>query len=140
MALITRDANAGVDASTASMAAQITGLYAGEDLDAAAPCYIHTDGKAYMCDATAADAKAVMAGFTPRAAKSGQPITLYGIGTRLRYGSGLTPGAKLYLGATKGRLDSAATTGDSVGVAQVISGTDIRVTVNITPTDTTGGD
>lgn len=131
MALIPRDAAAGVDASTAAVAPQITGVIAGEDLDAAAPCYIHSDGKAYMCDATAADAKAVLAGFTPRAAKSGQPITLYSVGTRMRYGSGLTPGAKLYLAATKGRLDSAATTGDSVGVAQVISATDIRVTRSI---------
>ncbi len=128
MALVTRDADASIDASTAAVAPQITGLTAGEDLDAAAPCYIHTDGKVYMADGTAADAKAVIAGFTPRAAKTGQAITLFALGARFRYGSGLTPGAKLYVGATKGRLDAAATTGDAVGVAQVITTTDIRVT------------
>lgn len=137
MALVTRSADASVDASTASVAPQISGLIAGEDLDVAAPCYIHTDGKAYMCDATSADAKAVMAGFTPRAVKSGQPVTLYSGGARFRYGSGLTPGAKYYLAATKGRLDDAPTTGDAAGVAQAVSATDIRVTAIIT--DVVGG-
>jgi len=139
MALVTRAADASVDASTAAVAAQITGLIAGEDLDAAAPCYIASTGKVHMCDGTAADEKAVLAGFTPRAAKTGQAITLFAAGARFRYGTSLTPGAKLYLAATAGRLDSAATTGDPVGVAQVITPTDIRVTALITPTDRTGG-
>jgi hypothetical protein len=39
----------------------------------------------------------------------------------------LTPGDILYIGTTKGRLDTAATTGDATGVAQVITNTDIRV-------------
>lgn len=129
MALITRASTASMDASTGMFAPQITGLIAGEDIDAAAPCYIASaDGKVYMADGTAADAKAVLAGFSPRAAKAGQPITLFGAGARFSYGTGLTPGAKLYIGATKGRLDAAATTGDAVGVAQVITSTDIRVT------------
>src|SRR5690606_14244176 len=131
MALVTRSSDASMDASTGSVAPQITGLTAGEDLDVAAPCYIHTDGKAYMCDATAADAKAVLAGFTPRAVKSGQPVTLFALGARFRYGTGLTPGAKLYLAATAGRLDDAATVGDAAGVAQVVTATDIRVTRGI---------
>jgi hypothetical protein len=43
----------------------------------------------------------------------------------------LTPGDKYYIGATAGRLDAAATTGDAVGVAQAITSTDIRVTRNV---------
>ena len=131
MSLVARSADASVDGSTAAVAPQISGLIAGEDIDVAAPCYINSDGKVYMADATAADAKAVLAGFAPRAAKNGQPVTLYGAGTRFRYGSSLTPGAKLYLGATKGRLDDGPTTGDAAGVAQVITATDIRVTAVI---------
>lgn len=132
MALVTRDANTSMDASTGMLAPQVTGLVAGEDLDAGAPCYIKAaDGKVYMADGTAANEKAVLAGFCPRAVKLGQPCTLFGVGTRFRYGSGLTKAAKLYIGATKGRLDDAATTGDAVGVAQVITDTDIRVTRNI---------
>jgi hypothetical protein len=129
MALITRAADASMDITTALWAPQITGLILGEDVDVVAPCYIkNADGKVYMCDATAADEKAVLADFSPRAGKAGEAITLFAAGARFRYGSGLTKGAKLFLGTTKGRLDGAATTGDAVGVAPVINDTDIRVT------------
>jgi len=128
MALVTRAATAQMDVSTGQFAPQITGLVAGEDLDAAAPCYIKSsDGKVYMSNGTAATEPAEVVGFTPRAAKSGQPVTLFGKGTRFSYGSGLTPGDVYYIGATKGRLDTAATTGDAVGVAQAITASDIRV-------------
>jgi len=66
-------------------------------------------------------------GFTPRAVKAGQPVTVFGKGARFSYGTGLTPGDKYYIGATAGRLDTATTTGDAVGVAQAITSTDIRV-------------
>lgn len=128
MALITRSANASMDVSTGQYAPQITGLYAGEDLDVAAPCYIKTsDGKVYMSNGTAANEAAETIGFTPRAVKNGQPVTLFGKGTRFNYGSGLSPGDRYYIGATAGRLDTAATTGDAKGVAQAITATDIRI-------------
>ncbi len=128
MALVTRLATASIDTSTARNAPQITGLYAGEDLDLCAPCYIKSaDGKVYMSNGTAANEAAEFAGFTPRAVKSGEPVTLFGFGTRMRYGSDLTPGTVYYIGATKGRLDTDATTGDWIGVAQAISATDIVV-------------
>jgi hypothetical protein len=132
MALLTPATDLSIDTSTAMYADQITGLYAGEDLLACAPCYIKaSDGKVYQANGTAATEPALnYAGFTPRATKSGQPVTLYGTGTRFRYvaaANALTPGAKYYIGATAGRLDTAATTGDAVGVAQAITTTDIRV-------------
>jgi hypothetical protein len=117
-----------MDASSALFAPQITGLIAGEDLLIAAPCYIKTsDGKVYMSNGTAANEAAEVVGFTPRAAKAGQAITLFGKGARFQYGASLTIGDKLYIGATAGRLDTATTTGDAVGVAQIITATDIRV-------------
>ena len=127
MALVTRSAEASVDASTGMMAPQITGLLAGAALDVAAPCYIHTDGTVLMANGTGANAAARVVGFTPRAVAAGQPVTLFGLGARFRYGTGLTPGALLFLGATAGRLDDGATTGDAVGIATVITSTDIRV-------------
>lgn len=128
MGLVTRATTAQMDVSTGQFAPQITGLVAGADLDAVAPCYIKSsDGKVYMSDGTAANEAAEVAGFTPRAVKSGQPVTLFGWGTRFSYGSGLTPGDVLYLGATAGRLDTAVTVGDAIGVAQVITSTDIRI-------------
>lgn len=130
MALVTRDSAASLDAATGMYVPTITGLLAGEDIDPAAPCYIKAaDGLVYMSNGTAATEPAKVDGFNARnGVKSGQPVTLYGVGARFRYGTALTPGARYYIGATKGRLDTAATTGDAVGVAAAINATDIRVT------------
>lgn len=128
MSLVTRSSNASMDVSTGQFAPQITGLLAGEDLDVAAPCYIKSsDGYVYMSNATSANEAAEFAGFTPRAVKSGQPVTLFGAGTRFYYGSSLTPGDVFYMGATAGRLDTAATTGDTMGLAVVVTSTDIMI-------------
>lgn len=129
MALVTRDSRASMDASTGMLAPQITGLIAGEDLDPAAPCYIKaSDGKVYMSNGAAANEAAGFAGFTPRDVKAGEPVTLFSLGTIFRYASGLTPGAKLFIAQTAGRLDTAATVGDAVGVARAITAELIQVT------------
>lgn len=132
MALVTKASDASIDAASAMYAPQRSGLEAGEALDALAPCVIKSDGKVYMCNGTAADADAQFDGFTAKSYASGDTnITLFGIGTKMRYATGLTPGAKLYLGTTDGRLDTAATTGDAVGVAKVVTSTVIRVTRDV---------
>jgi hypothetical protein len=114
MALVTRASTVSMDAGIGMYLPQITGLVAGEDLLAGAPCYIKAaDGKIYMSNGTAATEPAKCDGFTPVARLNGQPVTLYGRGARFNYGTGLTIGA--------------ATTGDAVGVARVINATDIRV-------------
>jgi len=131
MALITRRASVTIEPTSAARVAPIPaslGITAGEALDGGAPCFIHTDGKAYMSNATAADASAAVSGWAPQAYAAGQPVTLFPAGVLFEYGTGLTPGAILYVGATKGRLDGAATTGDSVGVARCVSATHIRTT------------
>jgi hypothetical protein len=128
MALQAIDPNAGVDASTAAVAPQISGLVAGEQLFAGAIVQIKAaDGKVYLANGTAADSNAKIAGVVPRAAAIGQPVTIYGVGARFRYSSGLTPNAILFLGTTAGRADTAATTGDAVGVLRVINDTDVQV-------------
>jgi hypothetical protein len=130
MALLTIATDASADASTLMFAPQVTGLIAGEDL-LVGPCYIKSaDGKVYMSNGTALNEAAEFVGFNVRSnVKAGQPVTLYGLGTRLRYATGMTPGDILYIGATAGRLDTAATTGDTAagGTAQVITSTDIRI-------------
>jgi hypothetical protein len=132
MALVTIASDAGVDAGTAAHAPHLAGdLVAGENLLLMATCYIKaSDGKVYMTNATAAGTETTrLAGICPRAAVAGQAVTLIGAGVRFRYASGsLTPGAILFLGATAGRLDTAATTGDAVGAAQAVSDTDVRLT------------
>lgn len=128
MALVTQGSVISVDASSAQFAPQLTGdLIAGEDLLAAAPCYIKaSDGKIYMSNGTSANEAAGCDGFTPKTYKAGATVTLYGPGTKFEYATGMTIGI-LYIGATKGRLDTAATTGDATGVAKAISATAILV-------------
>jgi hypothetical protein len=132
MALVTRSASASPDTGSLMRAPQIAGdLYAAEALDPAAPCRIHSDGLVYMSNGTANNASANCDGFTARAVAAGQPVTLYGVGARFQYGSGLTPGARYYLGATAGRLDTAATTGGLEPIAVAINTTDIIVLATI---------
>lgn len=130
MALITRDATASMDAIQGQKATNISGLYAGEALDAAAPCHIQSDGMVYMSNATSDNADAYVDGWTARAVNSGEPVTLFGPGSRFRYAAAgtFTGGATLFLGATDGRLDGSATTGDADGVAFACSDTDIIAT------------
>ena len=130
MALVTRRANVTVEGVSAAYASQIPaslGLIAGAAIDAGAPCRIAADGLVYMTDATAADALASVDGFSGMAYAVGQPVTLWGDGVLFDYGTGLTPGAIFYAAATAGRLDDAATVGDAVGVAKVVTATHIRV-------------
>jgi hypothetical protein len=129
MALITRSASASVDTSTVLFASQNTGdLFAGEALDALAPCRISSDGLVYMTNATAANAAARIHGYTPHAYASGEAVALILPPFRCRYGTGLTPGAPVFAGATAGRLDTAATTGDADGIGHCISTTDVHFT------------
>ncbi|HEY7234901.1 MAG TPA: hypothetical protein VH539_12175 [Gemmatimonadaceae bacterium] len=133
MATVTRDPNGvWVDASTAMPGNQITGLIAGADIGAGMPCYVKAaDGLVYQSDGAAATEAAKFDGFSARAAKAGQPITLYQAGVRYHYtaSSGLTPGADLYLD-TGGGLNTAAQTGHPLPIARAIDDTDIRITVN----------
>lgn len=133
MALLDRAADADVDASTTMFAEQISGLVAGETIERTDACYIKaSDGKVYKSDGTAANAAAKVDGFAAQKATAGQGVTLFGRGTRMRYGTGLTIGALYYLAATAGQLDTAATTGGTVALAKAITATDIRI-VNIVP-------
>jgi hypothetical protein len=126
MALVTRSATASLDKVQAEQVS--AGLIAGEALDLVAACYIKSaDGKVYMSDGAAANEAAEVVGFTARAVAIGQPVTLFGPGSRFKYGSALTPGDVYYLGTTAGRLDTAPTTGDAFGYARVESATDIVI-------------
>jgi hypothetical protein len=132
MATLTKSASASLDASTGSFAPQKTGnLFAGEALGAVVPCYIKSaDGLVYQSNGTAANEAAKFDGFTARATAAGEPVTLFGIGARFRYGTGLTIGNDLFVSATAGALDNAATTGGLRAIARVMTATDIVVTKN----------
>lgn len=129
MALLTRNSTASGDTTHLMKVPQISGdLYAGEALDPVAPCYIKaSDGLVYMSNGTAVAEAARCMGFTARAVALGQPVTLYRIGARFGYGTGLTIGATYFVAATAGRLDTAATTGGLVAIAEAITATDIQI-------------
>jgi hypothetical protein len=129
MALVARSSKANIGVANAQYAPQVAGnLYAGEALDPVAPAHIEADGLVYLSNATAADADAEIDGWTARAYAAGDPVTLIGRGARAKYSDGnLTPGARYYLAATDGRLDTAPTPGDSQGVAKAIDANDIRL-------------
>jgi hypothetical protein len=129
MALVAISAKASPEVGSIQRSPQVIGE-AGENILLGAPCYMHTDGKIFMADGTAANAKTKVVGFAVRQANSGEPVTLHGVGSVFYYADAAqTPAAILYLGTTAGRLDTATTTGDSVGVAQVLAdGRSIRVT------------
>lgn len=132
MALLPAPSSTGtVETRSAQHANQIPaslGLVAGEALDPLAPCYIKaSDNKVYMSNGTAANEAAELDGWTGKSYAAGEPVTLWGRGVIFEYGTGLTPGATYYIGTTKGRLDTATTTGDAVGVARSINATHIRV-------------
>lgn len=131
MGLVARSTAASLDTSTGMFAPQTTGnLYAGEVLDAVAACYIkQADGLVYMSNGTLANEAAKFDGFTARTCQIGEPVTLFGVGSRFRYGLALTVGADLYVAATKGRLDTAPTVGGLNPIARVLhNACDIRIT------------
>lgn len=122
--------NVSIDAMTAQFAPQITGLKAGEALPLGSACYIKaSDGLVYKSTGAGDTEAAKVHGFVGRKVAIGEPVTLFGAGVRFHYvASGLTPGAQLFLsGATAGELATAASTGDSLGIAFAINATDIMV-------------
>lgn len=105
---------------------QIAGLLAGEAIAAYDACYVKTDGKVWRSTGTAANAAAKVDGWAAEACNTGEAVTLF-MDVNVRYGAGLTPGARYYLSATAGAIDDAATTGGTAPVAFAIDATRIRV-------------
>jgi hypothetical protein len=119
---------------TASLASQtppqhtrLSGLVAGEDLADCDACYIKNDGKVWRSTGAAANAAAKVRGFTFIRAKAGEAVTLVW-DVNFRYGSGLTPGADLFLsGTVAGGLADAASTGGTAPIGYVIDAGRIAV-------------
>ncbi len=102
------------------------GLLAGEAIAAGDLCYIKSDGLIWRSNGTSANAAAKCEGIAAKAADSGQPITILR-GISMNYGSGLTPGARVYVSATAGAIDDAATTGGTAPVGFVEDATKIFI-------------
>lgn len=122
-------ATCSADASMGQICPQVSNHAAGEAINAGMPVYLDVaTGKWMKATGAAADAKASIWGFAARTVKANQQLTAYGLGARFNgFGSGLTAGALLYVGATAGTLSDAATTGGTRPIARAISTTDIVV-------------
>jgi hypothetical protein len=101
-------------------------LVAGEAIAAGDLCYIASDGTAMRSNGTSANAAAKCVGIAAMAAPSGEAVTVYR-NVRFHYGTGLTPGAQLYVGATAGRIDNAATTGGTAPIGFVVDATRVFI-------------
>jgi hypothetical protein len=102
-------------------------LLAGENIAAGDACYVKNDGLIWRSTGAAANAAAIVRGFAPTKANSGEALTLVH-NCVFNYGSGLTPGADYYLsGATAGALADAASTGGTGKIAYAIDATRISV-------------
>lgn len=109
---ITRAANVSIANVSPAPTLRNTGHLAGEDLEPGAACFIDSDNLIWNSKADA-DATSDVHGFVVNKARvaQGDAVTLVK-GLKLYYGSGLTPGARLYLSAaTKGKLCDAPTAG-----------------------------
>ncbi len=129
MSNILKSDSASMDVNSGMKAPVIAGLYAGEDIDSVAPCYIGSDGKVYMSVSTQTTISGIadVHGFAPKATISGMPVSLYGAGARFEYGSSLTPGAYLYVSSTAGKLADAKVAELDSPCALVVTETDIVV-------------
>ncbi len=105
----------------------IRGLKTGEAIAAGDICYIASDGTIMRSNGTAAGVAAVAVGIAAKDTQSGEGLTLFR-DVSFHYGSGLTPGAPYFVGASAGRLDTVATVGGTVVVARSIDATRIQFT------------
>lgn len=131
MAAITKSTDVSMDPVSGMFASTISGKIAGEAIAKGDMCYIKgSDGKIYRSINTAANEAANCHGLAFAAAAAGEAVTLYGAGAIWEYGTGLTPGAAVYLGASAGGLADAAGTGHPTPVGHVVDAQRIRITVN----------
>jgi hypothetical protein len=127
MALISKSGTPSLASPLPTGGDLIRGLLTGEAVTAGDVCYIASTGLVMLSNGTSANAAAVGFGIAAGDAALGEAVTLYR-NVSMHYGAALTPGAPYFVGATAGRLDTAATTGGTVVVARAIDATRIQFT------------
>jgi hypothetical protein len=94
--------------------------------------YINSSGQFALADGDADNAAAEWWGIALGAADSGQPVTA-AWGVEVRYATGMTPGANLYVSTNAGLLSDAATTGGTIPCAKVTAADLIYILPPIKP-------
>lgn len=132
MTAFTINDNASLEVNSSMVAVRVNGLFAGEAIDAFAPCYIDSDGTVKMAVSTqlivVSGDKTDFIGFAPREYANGEAITLFGKGARFCYSTSMTPGSYLYIGSEAGTLVDAAVVEGDDPVAVALTSTDVLVT------------
>jgi len=124
MALIAKSGTPSLCTPYPSHENAVTGLLAGEAIAAGDVCYIAADGTVMRSNGTAAGVAGVAFGMAAGATPIGEAVTIFRR-SNFHYGAGLTPGTPLFVAATAGQLDTAATVGGTVVVARTIDATRI---------------
>lgn len=96
------------------------GARSGEAIGALDPVYMKSDGKYWKSNGTSANAAAECDGFSLDEVDAADESITVANDFVAQYGTGLTPGASLYVSATAGALADAATTGGTKRVARVM--------------------
>lgn len=105
----------------------ISGKLAGEALAAGDLVYIKSDGLLWKSNGTSANAAAQCAGMVLVATAVGEAASVY-FDVAIRYAAGsLTPGKQLFVSATAGKIDDAATTGGTAPIGVVLDATRILI-------------
>lgn len=99
----------------------------GEAIAAGDLCYIASTGKVMRSNGTAVGVAAKVRGIAAKAADINKAVSLYR-GVTYNYGSGLTPGADVYLSATPGALEDVATIGGTAPIGFCEDATRIFIT------------
>lgn len=106
----------------------ISGQTAAEAITAFAPCRLESDGW-HLSSGAAANSSVDIDGYAAADYASGETgCTFYLPPIRIRYGSGLTKGASVFLGGTAGTYADAASTGGTVKIGYVVDATRIQLT------------
>lgn len=126
MAAVAKSGTPSISTDVPCHAHQITGLRAGQALTVGDPCYIKSDGKVWRSIGTTADAAAKVDGWCLQTAALDEGVSLYS-DVNIRWGSGMTPGARMYLSLTAGTLSDAPTAGGVTACAMAIDATRLRV-------------
>jgi hypothetical protein len=131
MTVLTIADTASFDSRSTANAGYISGLFAGEALDALAACRIHTDGKVYMASTSykTSGSASDYAGFVAKDVPVNSPVTLFRDSAIASYSADMTPGKYLFISgsATKGQLSDSVVLANDEPCALAISSTDIVV-------------
>jgi len=105
----------------------VSGLLAGEDIEAGDACYIKAaDGKVYLSSADSTDDEQQVVGYATTDADSGEAVTL-AENVNFNYGEELNPGADVYLSTTPGAIADDMDNSAWMPIGRVIDATRIRL-------------